>query len=203
MEVDIKSIGSYWLTCQKSKDRWDGITNDLKSIGVVASMLDGEITTPYTVGVAKNHLRALVGRSGPVLILEDDARLNPKAAARRTVYTIPDDTDALYLGTSLYGRVGKGETILKGALSFSHSNMYLRIFNMLSLHAVLYISDKYKKHVINLLNDFIKNPIGGMDDRIAETMWRYNVLALRTPIFFQNDGHSEFATTTKLCPILE
>jgi len=198
MLLNLSSINSYWLTCQKSQSRWIEMHDTLKKANITSVMLDGEITTPYTIGVAKNHRDALLkSEDKPVIILEDDARLTSNII---TEISIPENTDAVYLGTSLYGRI-LNQTILKGVIAASHNDNLLKLINMLSLHAVIYISQKYKLFVINILNDFIKNPQGGMDDLLGTKLHYFNVYALRKPLFYQKDGHSEFATNTPITPL--
>lgn len=198
MKIDLRNIQSYWLTCPKSESRHDKFKQMLSKLDIPAFMLNGEITTPYTVGVAKNHIdaisRSLGGR--PVLVLEDDAVATSYYLPE---IDVPDNADALYLGTSIYGRIRKetSQTVIA-----ADTGEYLRIFNMLSLHAVVYLSDSYKYKIIGILESFIKNPVGGCDDPIADAMWQSNIYSVKKPFFFQQDGHSEVATTILINPIL-
>ena len=68
---------------------------------------------------------------------------------------------------------------------------------MLSLHSVIYISRRYKEHVISLLENFDGNG-GGVDDRITDEMSNWKVLAVKKPFWAQNDGHSYLETATPL-----
>ena len=189
----LKDIPLYWTTCEKSKDRHPRINSMLNDIGVSGQMIEGPITTPYTIGVAKGYLQALRITKPPFTILEDDATLINYDYNFNDPISYPNDADALYLGTSIYGRL-QNKTILNGTISAHYNLKILKIFNMLGFHAVTYFSEKYISHVENLLLDFIRNPIGGCDDPIADSMWRYNVYCLKTPIFYQKDGRSDDAT---------
>lgn len=170
----------------------------LEKLELPALMLNGEITTPYTVGVARNHIDAISRSFGarPVLVLEDDA--TPTSFYQNEV-EIPDDADALYLGTSIFGRI-RGETTQ--TVIAANAGEHLRIFNMLSLHAVIYLSSRYKALVTEILEKFIENPVGGCDDPIADAMWKSKVYAVKKPFFFQQDGHSEAATTILINPLM-
>jgi hypothetical protein len=198
--IDLKKTPCYWLTCEKAISRHAPMKANLERIGLSGIQLDGEITKPYTFGVTKGHLDALSNKPGPVLLLEDDAT---PTHYFKSEFEIPANIvdaysiDAIYLGTSLYGR-NNGYTQFGGAVSKDLGGDWLRVFNMLSMHAVLYLSDRYVNHICNLLDRF--DGAGGVDDRIAETMDQFNILAPKYPMFYQQDGHSERATLTPLTP---
>ena len=188
--IDITKIPVLWTTCDKSKDRHGPMGAMLDGLGIQADKINGPITTPYTVGVAKGYLEALSKYEPPFLILEDDATLTTSSPI--TEFNITSDMDALYLGTSIYGRLQK--VTRPGGVLAADDGEYMRIFNMLGFHAVIYLTKKYVDHVKDILNSFISNPIGGCDDPIAETMWRHNVYSVKSPIFYQKDGRSDQAT---------
>lgn len=198
MLIDLSSLNSFWLTCNKSKSRWNDMETMMERLNIKTTKLNGEITNPYTIGVALNHRDALMkSGSSPVIILEDDARTTPNYTA---TVEVPDDADAFYLGTSFYGRL-QNQTIPHGAICATHDKSTVKLINMLSLHAVIYFTDRYKKFVINILDEFIKEPYGGMDDILATKLHYFNVYAPKSPLFYQVDGHSEIATGTPLVPL--
>lgn len=198
MLITLSSLDSFWLTCDKSKSRWDDMEMMLKKLNINTTKLNGEITNPYTVGVAKNHRDALIkSGSSPIIIFEDDARITPNYIDS---VQVPDNADAFYLGTSFYGRL-QNQTIAHAAICASHDKTTVKLINMLSLHAVIYITDEYKNFVINLLDEFIKEPYGGMDDILATKLHYFNIYAPKAPLFYQVDGHSEIATGTALVPL--
>lgn len=196
--VDLREMPLYWLTCEKSRDRWEGIESMLESLNLstYSEQLIGKITTPYTIGVAMNHLEALRKTEPPFIIIEDDARYNSQYRNTIGEMSIPYNIDALYLGTSTYGRIYGGSH--NGQVIAIDCGDYNRPINMLGVHAILYLSKRYITHIKELLENFIKNPIGGMDDRIAETMHYFDIRSLKVPLFYQNDGHSEQATLTPI-----
>lgn len=194
--LNITSIPAYWLTCEKSKDRWKDMNISLDKAGISAVQLNGELTNPYTIGVAKGHLDAISRhKKGPVLILEDDARITKYYT--ETIDIDLSNVDAIYLGSSYFGRVDR-VTHLGGIKVQPYSNNFFRCLNMLSMHAIIYNSENYINHITKLLNIFIKHPQGGVDDLIADTMSIFNVLVVKKPFFYQDDGHSELATLTPL-----
>jgi hypothetical protein len=197
MIIDLTKIPIYWNTIEKNIDRHKKMQSMFKQMGVSnTTQLNGEIIKPYTIGIARSHIKSL-SNSLPVLVLEDDCQLVKDFTS---TIQVPDDADAVYLGTSLYGMI-QGRTTFGGAISSIYNDDYLRVYNMLGIHAVLYLTESYRSHIINTLNNFTENPIGGCDDPIAMTMKNYKIYALRNPMFYQNDGHSENATKTPLNPL--
>lgn len=198
MIIDLKNVPIYWNTIEKNKDRHTKINSMFEKIGFKnTTQLNGEITKPYTIGIAKSHIKSLSFEL-PVLVLEDDCQLTENY---KQVIEVPDDADAIYLGTSLYGMI-RGNTVFNGTICSDFNEDYVRVYNMLGIHAVLYLTESYRHHVRdNCLHEFIKNPKGGSDDPIAMTMKNYKVYAVKKPMFYQNDGHSEMATLTELQPL--
>jgi hypothetical protein len=193
--INLKSIPLLWTTCDKSKNRHGPMNSMLSNLGLSGEMINGPITNPYPIGVAIGYLQALSKYQAPFLILEDDSTLIKEITLENL--QIPEDSDAVYLGTSLYGRI-KNKTVFQGVIAAKKDETYIRIFNMLSLHAIVYTSQKYVEHTKLVLNSFIKNPIGGCDDPIADLMWKHNVYALKNPIFYQKDGRSDEATKSSI-----
>lgn len=194
-KISLLDNTAFWLTSNKTTERWAHMEKMLKTTGIKASKINGEVIIPYTIGIAKAHLEAVSSAYGPILVLEDDAEL--LETVYPTEFEVPNDCDALYLGTSTYGMI-KGQTAGNSVLAAKYNDNLLRVFNMLGMHAILYLTEEYKMHTIDTLKEFIENPIGGCDDPIAKTMWRWNVYALSSPIFYQADGRSEEVTSRKI-----
>ena len=135
----------------------------------------------------------------PCLLLEDDIKvLNGSSIDINQEFEVPDDADALYVAVSFYGRL-EGMTIPYGVVATTTSNPAVNsVYNMLGMHAVVYLSERYRDHIKSLLSKHIEYPIGGVDDPIAEAMSEYNVYAVTDPIFYQADGHSERATMSRI-----
>lgn len=199
MIINLTDLPVMWLTCDKTVvKREPGMLDAVKKLGVSnPQKIDCALTTPYHVGLAKGHIEALLKHSAPFLTMEDDARLiseNPL-----NCFEVPDNTDALYLGTTTFGR-WKGATSNGCVIASDFSPDYFRIYNMLSLHAIVYLSESYANHVVKLMRAYCQNPVGGCDDPVADTMHRYNVLCLKKPILFQDDGRANQCTQEPLTP---
>ena len=146
------------------------------------------------------------GTFKPFVLLEDDVSLSRSLEELEQV-DIPDDADLLYLGLSSFGLTkvtidnGKGikYKAKSGKVCFSHvNNDVVRIYNMLSLHAILvcsfYGALTFQKC---LIEDFYKRR--HYDWGIAQQQPYFKVYALRNPIFYQDKkvGGQEDATKIK------
>jgi hypothetical protein len=115
----------------------------------------------------------------PVLILEDDLEFVRNPAF---VFEIPTDVDALYLGIS--GCNYDFETRKNGGRAKFQilNSTYMKVYNMLSAHAKLYISPEYKTYISGMLrytND-------ANDVEICKHQSKYNVYVLKRPICWQS-----------------
>lgn len=104
-------------------------------------------------GCAQAHLTVLkrVDVRTPFLVLEDDCEFTDKFHYR---HIFPEEVDAVYLGVSGFGirppgSIGTGTAIWKGVRFTRFGPNYLRVFNMLSGHARLYLTEAYREAVID------------------------------------------------------
>lgn len=196
MIIDLRNYPVFYATIEKNTERhvkMDKMFNRLEYSNT--KQINGPIANPYTIGIADTHIQALQNE-GSIIVLEDDAQ---ETSDYYHQIDIPDDLDALYLGTSHFGML-RGQSTPRGAVTSHFSETLIRPYNMLAIHAVLYLSQAYKDRVIKLLTKFKENPVGGCDEPIAMDMKNHKILAMRNPMFYQNDGHSEQTTTTILVP---
>lgn len=160
------------------------------------------------VGCFNSQLKALKKASGgsyPFIILEDDATINHIPGS----IEIPDDCDVLYIGISSWGFVPDQSGNLSGLNKIIYDrvdNNFVRIFNMLSSHAIMYTKPSY---VESLIKDLENNLSGGQitaesngaslnyyggnmlpcDIIMANKQYKSKAYALRNPIFYQDDKH--------------
>lgn len=133
----------------------------------------------------------------PVLILEDDVDITEWYHDQ---IEFPEETDAFYLGFSKSGG-SKTENKDEGDSKIERLNStYIKILNMLSGHAILYISKRYKQAVIDVLNS-VDVPYH-TDVLISRIQEKYNIYGYYYPFFYQsskldNTLHVELATNFK------
>jgi hypothetical protein len=201
LEIDLTKQPVYWTTIEKNVERHQRMTYMLKKLKFENTyQINGAISSPYTVGIAQSHIDAIHQHPGPLIVMEDDCSLF-EFSGWDPIIQVPEDTDAVYLGTSWFGMV-RGVSTFRGCISSSYNDKFNRVYNMLGIHAVLYLSERYKDHVVKTLKEFQKNPEDrGCDEPIALTMKNFNILSLKLPYFYQADGHSDQETSMPLEPL--
>jgi hypothetical protein len=116
----------------------------------------------------------------PVLILEDDL-----AYTDQCLFEIPDDADAMYLGLSEVG-AHPIYNCDSGQSQFQYVSQHtVRIINMLSAHAVLYKSRRYKEAVIESMNNALENKTVN-DIHFTRLQPRFNIYGGVKPMFYQS-----------------
>ena len=116
----------------------------------------------------------------PILFLEDD--VEPTGIV--DVEYI-DNVDAIYVGLSNVGGHST-ENIHEGLAQFEqYSNSQARILNMLSGHAIVYNTRRYKEAVIEAMNECIEKKLYN-DVAISRIQKNYLVLANKIPSFYQS-----------------
>ena len=139
MNLDLREIPAVYINLQQDVEKKNSIVDVLDECGFENIIrIDGEYTPDRPLaGCSYSHYKALNEVEPPFIIFEDDC----KAKNFRTIIDVPDDSDAVYLGISSWGRMNShsGPCVqyeeLNGGL--------LRIYNMLSAHSVLYLDEDY------------------------------------------------------------
>ncbi len=182
--IDLRKIKTVFICPDhndKYKERCAYMFNLLRNMGFenVAHYKSGSDThDPYPLNVATyNILQMHINE--PVLILEDDLEFicNPTM-----IHEIPVDADAVYFGISGSNYDFEKKTNY-GNVKFEIINSkYARVFNMLSAHAILYLSTRYKSFIANAL----KNTNTANDVEICKHQTKFSLIALRRPICWQS-----------------
>ena len=131
----------------------------------------------------------------PILLIEDDVEFTGVSE-----FEFVHGADAIYFGLSRSAahptiNVNAGESIFK-----PYSTTQVRVINMLSAHAILYITPRYKQAVCDTIR---VNPVTCFND-IAMTRLqpKYRILANKMPSFYQsakfnapgyNEAYTRFA----------
>jgi hypothetical protein len=125
-----------------------------------------------TIDILENNLDT------PVLILEDDIEWT----GINDIIFEPT-VDAIYLGLSKSGGHPTDNIHLGDSVFETWSDTQVKVINMLSGHAILYISRAYKKAVIELLKN---NIVYYNDVLLSRLQPKFTVLANKKPIFYQS-----------------
>lgn len=158
--IDLREIPCFVINCWDDPDKRTFMERQLGDLGIPFEIVRGVRSDPSWVGVALSHLKVLrlTRAEVPFLVLEDDCAFNERF---HPVWNVPAEADALYLGISEFGLQTPGE------FSWGKQNLnrwqrydpiYLRVFNMLARHAVLYLSSDYCARVIESQVNALTNP---------------------------------------------
>lgn len=185
MEVlDLRKIKTVFICPEhneKYKVRCTYMFTMLKNLGFehVAHYKSGsDRYDPYPLNVATYNILQM-HMNEPVFIIEDDLEFieNPPM-----IYEIPNDADAVYFGIS-GGNFNFETQINEGDAKFEIINSkYARVLNMLSAHAIVYLSPNYKSFIAQAL----KETNTANDVEICKHQPKFNLIALCKPICWQS-----------------
>jgi len=216
MDLNPFEIDIYYINLNEHKDRDVDFNNRMINSGFSKSRINriegirksGIPQDSVFVGCFHSQLKTLktaVKKGSPFIILEDDATINriPEKIS------VPNNSDVVYIGISSWGFVPQPDGNLAGIDRIIYDrvdNDVVRIFNMLSSHAILYINMDYVKRLIdelekNLNGEQIISISNGVnlkyygqnmlpcDVIMANMQYKSNAFALRDPVFYQDDKH--------------
>jgi hypothetical protein len=158
-------------------------------LGLDYRFVDAIRCAPGPIGCGLTHIKALRAWNGerPLLVLEDDVALAPDAA---TLIAAPEAADAVYLGVSRYGAVEPVDFV--GFVDLLAAERIepglLRIHNMLGAHAILYLSDRWRRAAIEAMLYALADRGWDPDRGLARIQGEFNVYALEAPTFYQSAG---------------
>lgn len=197
MQLDLANMPILVLNLREDTAKRAFMEDQLANLGLAARFVEGIKCKPKPIGCALGHLKALrsAGLEPPFLLLEDDCEF--VLTRFRTVFEVPDDTDALYLGHSHFGLRDEPDRYglrwgQRGNVKFEAVGKdYLRVFNMLARHAIVYVSRNFHRSAITagmralFDHDF---PTPG-DMAYAEIQKDHKVLTTVDPICVQSNRH--------------
>ena len=185
MKFKLTDIPVVYINLDEHTERKDSIQSSLEDLGFKnITRVSGFKDSIGKRGCAYSHALALEEIDPPFILLEDDCLpLNFIDEIE-----VPDESDAVYLGISSWGRMNShsGPCVQWESVE-GHSDL-VRIYNMLSAHAILYINPDYidlcKRISYNgyLISDH--HDIG-----FAEVQRYYDIFAFDFPMFYQTSSN--------------
>lgn len=184
VKFNLLDIPVYFINLERDTEKRDHMVSMLAELGFKnVNRIDAIQSTPGIVGLSKSQNLSLSQIPAPFIVLEDDCDIQNFVAE----IEVPDDADAVYLGNSPWGRVdGHHGLLLRATKTESDPELY-RIYNMLSSHAILYITDDYVgmcKRTTKYCSDISAVP---MDVPFADIQKYFNVYAFEKPHFVQKE----------------
>jgi hypothetical protein len=196
MNLDLREIPFYYINLDDAVERRRRVEGDLQSLGIKNIIrVDAIRHTNGAAGTPRSMLKALelAHNGNPFVLVEDDIstkRWDP-------IIEIPDDSDAFYLGISGWGRMNahSGPFVQWEKIS----DDIVRTYNMLSGHAILYVSDRYVDLAKRICYHAGYNIEDHVDIGFAEVQRWHNVYAFDDPYFYQtSSGGNQTVTYQKL-----
>ena len=192
-KVNLLELPVYYINLNKNPEKRDAIEKMLRDLGFSnINRFEGIEHKIKRNGVALSHnalLKSLMDEGTPFIVFEDDVVLNNFVSE----IMVPEDADAMYLGTSLYGLYsGKGH--LRVSAEPSGEGTY-RLYNMLAAHAILYLNNDYVKFLVQATRFSIRAGTN-QDIARAETMKYWNVYGINKPLFSQAGSHLPFTNVS-------
>jgi len=186
MKIDIRDVKSRWINLDSAEENAKSMVELLDSLGIKDHKRSpGRIIAPpdpstdktiyHYVGCAQAHIDILENNDAPVLVLEDDVKTTDW---QTPILDIPDDTDAVYLGISH----GDGRYFAQDL-----GNDYAKIKGVFACHAILYLTDKYRKAVVEVAKDFVYTRHQPFDLGVAQLQAHFNIITPHLPHFYQSD----------------
>lgn len=192
MQIDLRNVQTAWINLDSATQNAQQMEEQFATLGFKnhkrysARVIEPPPETPKTIyhyrGCAQSHIDILEDSSNgvPLLILEDDAKSNDRWY-NPLMENIPDDTDAIYLGVSH----GDGRYKAKDI-----GNYWARIAGVFATHAILYLTERYKKAVAETAREFVYKKNTPFDLGCALLQQQYNVITPHLPMFYQADERS-------------
>lgn len=195
MQINLLDIPVFYINMKKDTHKKLHIEKQLKELGFknVTRIEAVEDKKNGRVGLSKSQLKALGQVPAPFIVLEDDADPRYFEAS----IEVPEGADAVYLGNSQWG-LFQGHTgfYLKYTKIKGMPNI-LRIHNMLSSHAILYLSDEYVSMCKRTTRYCAEEYPMPMDVPFAMMQRFFNIYAMNKPVFIQKDYDGKMSNAPK------
>ena len=183
MNLDLRKITALYINLLQDTGRNNDMKKLFKTCGFESHYrIDAEYTPNSLAGCSLSHYNALNEVEPPFILFEDDCIVKNF----KPIIEIPDDADAVYLGISSWGRMN------------SHSGPFvqyedlgdglLRIYNMLSAHAILYLNQEYVS-LCSRISEQATSIADHQDIGFAEIQRYFNVYAFDDPMFYQSSSN--------------
>ena len=146
--INLKETTNYVINVDSATEALEECTELLNGLSIPFKRFAADTTpsppNPYGkhfVGCAMSHLTLLKRMKPNTVVFEDDI---VPTEYLKTKFSIPEDTDAVYLGVSNHGTIRNNNYGYAGiVLASQETENFKRIYNMCSTHAMLFLSQKY------------------------------------------------------------
>ena len=184
MNLDLREIPAVYINLDQDVEKNESMKfmlNQCEFKNIIR--VDAEYTPDNPLaGCSLSHYNALSEVDPPFIVFEDDCKIKTFCST----IEIPDDSDAVYLGISSWGRMNShsGPFVQSENVGFG----MVRIYNMLSAHSVLYLDEEYTSLCRRISYNSYETA-QHQDIGFAEIQRYYNVYAFNDPLFYQTSSN--------------
>lgn len=195
MKIKLSCIETYILTIENNFGRYDCLKNELNCLEdkLKINAFYGKTISGH-LGCAISTVNMYKSVLPPVLCLEDDCRLTENY---NDELEIPDDADAVYLGTSVWG-VTNGQSDWGNFTIKKHSDKFYKIEGMCSTHAVLFLNNNFLGHINKIGESYNMESTVPFDYLMCQEQIKFNVYGVAKPMFYQKGDINEEVTLYSL-----
>ena len=183
MNLDLREIPAVYINLDQDVEKNESMKSMLDQCGFKHIIrVEGKYTPDRPLaGCSMSHYNALSEVDPPFIVFEDDCKIKTFCST----IEIPDDSDAVYLGISSWGRMNShsGPFVQSENIGFG----MVRIYNMLSAHSVLYLDEEYTSLCRRISYNSYETA-QHQDIGFAEIQRYYNVYAFNDPLFYQTSS---------------
>ena len=184
MNLDLREVPAVYINLESEKERDVKMQTMLSACGFehVIRVDAQKFPERHLAGCSLSHHIALNEVDVPFIVFEDDCvdiNFEP-------VIEVPDDSDAVYLGISSWGRMNShsGPCVQYQDIG----NGMVRVYNMLGAHAILYMNAEYAS-LCSRISYQGYEIADHQDIGFAEVQRYYNVYAFDKPMFCQTSSN--------------
>ena len=183
--LDLREIPAIYINLDTDTERRERMESMLNEFGFKTIIrLPATQNQDRLAACSHSHFNALREVDAPFIVFEDDCvckNTNP-------IINIPDDSDAIYLVISSWGRMNghSGPCVYyEEVVDFPD---VVRAYNMLGAHAILYLSKEYASLCSKISYHFYETSYH-QDIGFAEVQKYYNVYSFNDPMFYQTSSN--------------
>lgn len=191
MIVDILDTPVYYINLQKDVDKRSAMEQMLESCGFTnVRRFEAIELSDKANAISASHLGVLqlIQASGkPAIVLEDDCILEDF----KSVFEIPNDADAFYMGKSTFG-LGEIESgLTKYSIEYNKveqiDDHLFKVNSMYATHAIIYLTKEYVDFSIRVCKLAIKLSVPH-DVYLGMIQPFYNIYARKVSLFSQTSA---------------
>jgi hypothetical protein len=195
MEINLLDIPVFYINMKQDVEKNKYLSEKLSELGFKnVTRIEATIASPGIVGLSRSQHEALSKIPAPFIVMEDDC----DPISFTPVIKVPEDADAVYLGNSPWARMNSHHGFFLQSTPVDGYKGTHRIYNMLSSHAILYLTDSYVDICkrTTYYCGYVSNTVP-MDVPFADIQKWYNVYAFTKPHFGQKEYGSQMSNAPK------